>query len=91
MRFTSMAVLSALFMSLGSNGAVSAKQLKAMTVLPPAGPTGLATRGGNHSALLTEKCTYTNDYVSHCTVYKEDGSKYGEYCVDNNGQTISCP
>jgi len=90
-RLASMAVVSAILISLGAS-AGSAKQLKAKIVSPPpAGPTGLATRAPQTSAILTENCSYGNDYLSHCTVYKEDGSKYGEYCVDNNGKTISCP
>jgi hypothetical protein len=85
-----MAVASAILVLL--NGTASAQQFKAKIFNPPpAGPSGLATNGGGHSALLTEKCSYGNDYLSHCTVYKEDGSKYGEYCVDNNGKTIRCP
>lgn len=95
-RSASTTVLSALTISLVfslGGGAASAKQLKAKILTPPpAGPSGFATRGGGgQSALLTEKCSYGNDYLSHCTVYKEDGSKYGEYCVDNNKKVIACP
>ncbi len=75
-------------------GPVAAQNLAAPFAPPqPPRPGAFASAAGdNTSALLTEQCQFTNDMISVCTVYKEDGSKYGQYCIDGGSdRQVPCP
>jgi hypothetical protein len=72
---------------------MKARQSRAATIrrLPGA----LASTGRGPVAVLKEDCQFTNDMIAQCIVWDCDDDdvcvEYGQYCVDNNGNTIPCP